>query len=123
MKTTLDGQALFDEQDLKIEVGGLVRASIERAMSGLDGILSIDLGQRSRKVIQAGTLRTTSADAMRSRVDSIATFIDGGTHVLVSADGREYMGLRMDSFEQTAQRPGGPGVVVEYEIVYTQLGS
>jgi hypothetical protein len=123
VKTTLDGQALFDEQDLTMHASGPVRASIERAVSGLDGTLSIDLGQRSREVRQTGTLRAASAHAMHSRVDSIAAFIDGRTHVLMAADGREYRRLRMDSFSQTAQRVGGPGVVVEYEIRYTQLGS
>jgi hypothetical protein len=28
----------------------------------------------------------------------------------------------MDSFKQLDERTGGPGIVVEYEILYTQMG-
>ena len=43
MSVTLDGQAIFDEQGLAISAGSPVRASQERAIAGLDGVLSIDL--------------------------------------------------------------------------------
>ena len=35
MSVSLDGQALFDERQLEIESGSLVRDSIERAVAGL----------------------------------------------------------------------------------------
>jgi len=37
MSVTLDGQNLFDEQQLEIELSSLNRDSIERAVAGLDG--------------------------------------------------------------------------------------
>lgn len=121
MSVTLDGQALFDEQNLKIEPGSHTRGSIERGVCGLDGMVSIDLGRQARKIRQRGTLRAASGTALRCRVDAIAGFIDGETHTLVTADGRQYAHLRMDSFKELGTSAGGPGLVVEYEIVYTQL--
>ncbi len=122
MNVTLDGTALFDDQGLQLEVGSLNRACIERSICGLDGTLSIDLGERARQIRQAGTLRAPSRTAMQARIGSIAAFIDGNTHTLRIANGQEYRNLRMDSFTQLDERAGGPGVVVEYEIGYTQLG-
>jgi hypothetical protein len=122
MSVTLDDNTLFDEQGLRIDVGSPVRACLERAISGLDGVLSIDLGQSSRRIRQTGVLRASSRAAMCGRIDSIAAFIDGGTHILRTADGREYRNLRMDAFMQVDERSGGPGIVLEYEITYTQLG-
>jgi hypothetical protein len=123
VSTTLDGKALFDEQDLQIEAGSIERASIERAVPGLDGMLSIDLGRRSRQVRQRGTLRAASQAALRSRIDAIMALIDGHLHTLVTADGRHYANLRADAFKLLDERTAGPGVVARYEIIYRQLGS
>ncbi len=121
MGVTLDGQAIFDEEGLTIDVGSPSRAAVERAVAGLDGVLSIDLGTRSRPIRQTGTLRAPSRVAMHTRVLAITGFIDGSTHTLATADGRTLGDLRMDSFKKVAEYPGGPGVVADYEIVYTQL--
>jgi hypothetical protein len=59
---------------------------------------------------------------MRARIASVSAFIDGDTHTLRTSDGQEYPNVRMDSLKQFNERMGGPGVVVEYEILYTQLG-
>jgi len=122
MNVTLDANALFDGQGLQIEVGSYNRARIERAICGLDGVLSIDLGERTREIRQRGTLRAPSRAAMQARIDSISAFIDDGTHTLRSADGQEYRNIRVDSFKQIDECTSGPGIVVEYEIVYMQLG-
>jgi len=107
VSVTLDGQALFDEANVQIRPGSPARASVERRVCGLDGMLSIDLGRQARTIRQRGTLRAASRTALRARVEAITHFIDGGTHTLVTADGGE--------------STSGPGVVIEYEIVYTQL--
>jgi len=122
MRTTLDGQAVFDEQELTIAAGSPTRASLERGVAGLDGVLSIDLGRRPRRIRQTGTLRAVSRAALDTRLDAVAAFLDGRTHTLTTADGRTYTHLRLDGFQQKNERPAGPGIVVEYEIVYTQLG-
>jgi len=121
MNTVLDGQSLFDEQELKVEPGSLSRGSIERTMPGLDGVLSIDLGGCGRKVKQSGVLRAKSRSQMSERIDAISAYMDGSTHTLVTEDGQEFGNLRMDVFKVGKDRTSGGGVAVDYEIVYTQL--
>ena len=122
MHTTLDEQAVFDDQELTILVNSPSRASLERSVAGLEGALSIDLGARSRQIRQSGILRAAGRAALNTRIDTIAAFLDGQTHTLTTADGRTYANLRMDSFRQTEEHTAGPGIAVKYEIVYTQLG-
>jgi len=122
MPVTLDGQAIFDEQGLTVVADSPQRASLERSVAGLDGVLSIDLGARSRHIRQTGTLRAPSRAAMHARVEAITEFIDGCTHTLATADGQVFGNVRVDIFKRIAEYPGGPGIVADYEIVYTQLG-
>jgi hypothetical protein len=122
MPVKLDGQAFFDEQELTITPGSPSRAALERTVAGLDGVLSIDLGARSRKIRQTGVLRAASRAALNARIDAIAALLDGRTHTLTTADGRTYDHLRVDSFQPLREHTGGPGLAVEYEIAYTQLG-
>lgn len=123
MKTTLDGQSLFDEQGLRMEIASPSRACIERAVCGLDGTVSIDLGRRARQIRQTGALRASTRSALSARTEAIAAFIDGGTHMLRTADGQQYDNVRMDTFRRIRERLDGAGVVIEYEILYTQLGA
>ena len=121
MSATLDGQNLFDEQDLKIERGSASRDSMERAVSGLDGVLSIDLGGRSRRIKQRGMLRAKSRTQMDDRISAISAYIDGDTHTLVISNGEEFDNVRMDAFKVTKEKTSGSGLCCDYEIVYTQL--
>ena len=121
MSVTIDGQSLFDEHQLEIEAGSFNRDSIERTMPGLDGTLSIDLGRRSRKIKQTGTLRARSRTQMNERINAISAFTDGDTHTLVTDSGETLDHLRMDSFKTDKERTDGIGIVVDYEIAYTQL--
>jgi hypothetical protein len=123
MRVTLDDQAIFDEQGLQINVGNPSRACIERSVCGLDGVVSIDLGKRTREIRQRGMLQAPSRTAMTARTASIAAFIDGGMHILRTAQGQEYDNVRMDAFTLGEERVGGPGVSVDYEILYVQLGA
>jgi len=121
MSVTLDGQRLFDEQSLEIQAGSFSRDSIERAVPGLDGVLNVDLGRRGRKIKQTGTLRGNSRSRMNDRIAWISACMDGNTHTLAAGDGREYDNLRMDSFKINSEHTDGTGIVVDYEIIYTQL--
>ena len=121
MKTTLDNIILFDEQNLQISAGSFRRDSIEKTVPGLDGMLSIDLGLRGRKIRQTGTLRAKSRAKLEERISKIATFIDGNTHTLVTSSGQEMSNLRMDSFKTGTEHTDGTGIVIDYEIIYTQL--
>lgn len=121
MSATLDGQSLFDEQHIEIEPESVSRASIERTVPGLDGVLSIDLGGRGRKIKQIGVLRAKSRLQMDDRISAISTYMDGDMHTLVTDSGKEFDNLRMDVFKVGKERTSGSGVVTDYEIVYTQL--
>jgi len=121
MTVTIDGQALFDEHQMAIDIGSFSRNSIERKIPGLDGMLSIDLGRGSRKISQTGTLRAKSRTHMNDRIKAISAFADGDTHTLVTDSGQNLDKLRMDSFKTSKERSDGVGIVVDYEIVYTQL--
>jgi hypothetical protein len=121
MSVTLDGQKLFDEQGFTIEAGSLSRDSIERSAAGVDGVLSIDLGQRARTITQEGVLRAKSRLEMQAKIDAISACIDGGTHKLITGSGGKFDDLRMDSFEVTKERTSGSGLCYNYEIIYKQL--
>jgi hypothetical protein len=121
MSVSLDGQNLFDSQQLEVELGSIRRGSIERAVPGLDGILSIDLGGRSKEIKQRGELRAKSRAHMDERISAISAFMDGNTHTLITSGGKKFDDLRMDVFKVSKERAGGGGVAIDYEIVYTQL--
>jgi hypothetical protein len=121
MSITIDGQTLFDEHQLEIETGSFSRDSIEKRMPGLDGVLSIDLGRRCRKIKQTGELRAKSRAQLNERINAISAIMDGDTHTMVTDSGEALGNLRMDSFETNKEQTDGIGIVVDYEIVYTQL--
>ena len=121
MSTALDGQSIFDERHLKIELGSVNRESMERTVPGLDGVLSVDLGRRSRVIKQHGALQAISKLQMNDRVSLISAYMDGKTHTLVAKNGEEFGNLRMDVFKVSNERTGRLGLVVDYEIVYTQV--
>lgn len=121
MNVTLDGQDLFDGQQLEIEASSIKRASVERAMPGLDGVLSIDLGRRERNITQKGTLLAKNKVQMNERISAISACLDGNTHTLVTGIGETFENLRMDVFKLSKERTSGAGLVVDYEIVYAQL--
>ena len=121
MKTTLDEQILFDEQTVEISADSFSRDSIERTVPSLNGVLSIDLGLRGRKIRQIGTIRAKSRTQLNERINKITAFMDGDTHTLVTSSGREFVNLRMDSFKTAAEHTDGTGIITDYEIIYTQL--
>ncbi|MGB7582931.1 MAG: hypothetical protein WBL85_10855 [Sedimentisphaerales bacterium] len=120
MSAKLDGNKLFDEP-IVIEAESVSRESIERSAAGLDGVLSIDLGGRGRKIRQKGEIRARSKAELDSKAGAISAFIDGDTHTLVGSRGDTFENLRVDSVNVKNERVSGAGVVVDYEVVYTQL--
>ena len=121
MSVTVEGQNVFDEQNLEIQAFSFSRDSIEKAVPGLDGVLSIDLGGRGRKIKQTGVLRARSRLQMNERISAISAYMDGDTHTLATGGGEEYDNLRMDVFKVTKEMASGDGTAIDYEIVYTQL--
>lgn len=121
MQITLDGQRLFDEQQLEIELGSVSRDSVEKAAAGINGIISIDLGSREREIKQKGVLRGKSKTQLDEKIDAILVFMDGNTHTLVTGDGNTYANLRINVFTVSKERVSGVDVSCDYKIIYTQL--
>ena len=58
---------------------------------------------------------------MNERISAISACLDGNTHTLVTGNGETFENLRMDVFKLGKERSSGAGLIVDYEIVYTQL--
>ena len=123
MGATLDGERLFDGSSVEFEIGGLDRESLERGISGLDGVLRVDLGTRGRRIMQRGTLRGRSRTDLKLRVDSILGYFDGVEHVLVTDTGECFEAVVIQGVDFGVQQVDGKGLSVDYEITYKQLGA
>jgi hypothetical protein len=121
MSVTVDGQVIFDQEQLKIEPGSFKRDSVQRSVPGLDGILSIDMGGRGRTVKQQGVLRARSATQLTAQINTISTLMDGKTHTLAVGNDQKFENLRMDAFKVKPFRISGSTMEADYEISYTQL--
>jgi phage tail tube protein FII len=117
----LDGVGLFGEAEAEIEVSSFARESIERSTAGLDGMVSIDLGGRGRKIRQKGKIRARSKTELNSKIEAISAFIDGDAHTLVGSRGETFENLRVDSVSVKNEQASGSGIEAEYEIIYLQL--
>jgi hypothetical protein len=117
----LDGVKLFGEAEEEIEVGSFVRECVERAVAGLDGVMSIDLGGRGRKIRQKGEIRARSREELNGKVEAISALVDGRTHTLTTSQGEIFENVRVDSVNVKNERVSGGGVVADYEVIYRQL--
>ena len=120
MSANLDGNKLFDEP-IVVEADSVSRESIERSAAGLDGVLSIDLGGRGRKIRQKGEIRARSKAELDNKAGAISAFVDGDTHTLVGSRAETFENIRVDSVNLKNERVSGAGMVADYEVVYTQL--
>ena len=121
MQVKLDGQTVFDDEQVQVSVGSLKRSQIERTAAGLNGLVSIDLGNRGRLIKQTGVLRAASRQALAAKIDAVEAFIDGDSHTLTSCEGEVFGNVRMDSFTVKNKKSSGSGLCCQYEAVYTQL--
>ncbi len=121
MGASLDGVMLFGDGETEIEVGSFAREYVERAAVGLDGVMSIDLGGRGRKIRQKGEIRARSRAELHGKVGEISSFVDGDTHTLVASQGDTFENVRVDSVNVKNERASGSGVVADYEVIYSQL--
>ena len=121
MNITLDSQNLFSNEELKVRQESIERDLSERSVAGLDGILSVDLGQRGKAITQTGVLRAASRNELDNKIDTISAYMDGDTHSLKTNQGQTFSNLRMDVFKTTKHRTSGNSVCCNYEIIYKQL--
>ena len=81
MRATLDGTVEFEVGQLKVE--SWQREVVERAVAGLDGVLSIDLGARSRELVVEGILCAVSEESLRKKEAVVSALMDGQTQMLL----------------------------------------
>ena len=118
---TFDGKAIFGHGSHHLEAGSWRRERVDRGFCGLDGILSLDLGCRERRLIQRGELSSTSSGAIQAMAANISNYLDGSVYELTDGYGETYSNVRMDSFELTKPMCTGLPARCEYKIQYTQL--
>ena len=119
MKAIIDSTLEFEEKQLTVD--SWRRDSVDRVASGLDGVVSIDLGKRSRGLVQKGILRAVGFETLKEKTDAFAALMDGQTHTLLTSTDTQFNNLRVDSFEVEREDYSGTGLCCEFEITFTQL--
>lgn len=116
-----DGQSLFGPGKHKVATGSRQREQAEHSFGGLDGTLSVDLGERKREIVQTGTLNAKSVNHLEAMKAAIEKYINGMAYTLVDQDGQTFEQVRMDRFETPQTVVPANQVRCDYEILYTQL--
>ena len=116
-----DGNELFGKGEHSLGVRSWRREGLDYGFAGLDGVVSVDLGRRERKIKQRGWMTAESVGALMRQVEAISGYIDGQGYELVDRRGVCYGQVRMDSFNLLGSVTVGNQARCEYEINYTQL--
>ncbi|HAU38849.1 MAG TPA: hypothetical protein DCX07_14175 [Phycisphaerales bacterium] len=119
--STLDGNNLFGSGPHEIRPESWQRAVMRRAFAGLDGELALDLGLRSRRIVQTGRLQATGSDVLNLLLAQIEGLLDGQLHTLVDSYGRVYARVLVEEFAPASAIRRGRGFWCDYRIVYRQL--
>lgn len=117
-----DSQAIFGAGRHLLQPGSWRRESTDHGFAGLDGMMSVDLGLRERKLKQRGFLSAASIAGLMQLMANISAYIDGQDYTLLDQHGITYANVRMDSFKLLSPIAVGNQSQCEYEITYTQLG-
>jgi hypothetical protein len=120
MKVTLDEIIEFEQTELA--VGSWRRESIERAAAGVDGAIKVDLGRRTREIVQKGVIRSPSRATLLAKVDFVCDMADGASHTMETADGDKFENMWIEKVIVGSIEYRGSGAAVEVEIGYVQLG-
>lgn len=115
----LDGTIQFEQALLSID--GWSRQCDERSAVGLDGVLSVDMGRRTRRIVQEATIRSVSKNTMQDSIEVLNNTIDGLEHILQLQDGRSFEHLRVDDIAFGQVQISGAGVTCSVKITFTQL--
>ncbi|MCK4999027.1 MAG: hypothetical protein KAS23_05815 [Anaerohalosphaera sp.] len=119
MNARLDSTLEFEESQLQIN--SWQRGSVDRSVAGLDGVVSVDLGRRSRMIVQKGIVRADNDEQLTEKIESFALLVDGDEHTLTRGRSHVMTGLRVSSFSVDKVNRGGSGVWCEFEIRYVQM--
>jgi len=119
MKTTLDGIINFEQT--KLDAGSWRRDSIERAAAGVDGTIKVDLGRRTREIVQKGVIRAPSRSLLLAKVDFIRDNQDGRCHTVDVAGGERFDSMWIEKVKVGNIEFSGTGASCGIEIKYVQL--
>lgn len=119
MKATLDGTIDFEQT--KLDVGSWRRDSIERVAAGVNGAVNIDLGKRTREIVQKGVIRSSSRALLRIKADFIREMADGTCHTMETAEGQRFQDMWIEKVMVSGTEYSGSGASCEVEIKYVQL--
>jgi hypothetical protein len=122
MKAVLDDKIFFSETIFALEVKSPQRDIIQRSAAGLDGQINIDLGFRTRKIVQKGELRARNQAELGQQINTVNELIDGKLHTLKCPDGRIFENLLIDEFQTGSSITGGAHTCCQYKLIYTQQG-
>jgi len=119
--STLDGQNIFNSGPHTIRLGSWQRQLDRRGFAGLDGELIVDMGLRSRQIIQEGRLQAVSAAALHTLISQIEARADAQAHTLVDNHGQVFDRVLIEHFELTSPARRGRGFWSDYTLRYRQL--
>ena len=119
--SSLDGEDIFGSGPHTIRTGPWQRSLQRRGFAGIDGELVIDMGLRSRVIMQEGRLQAATASAIQTFISQIEDFVDGRLHTLVGNHGEVFARLLVEQFEPTTPLQRGRGFWCEYGVRYRQL--
>ena len=119
--SSLGGAALFASGPHEFRTGAWERRFIRRSMAGACGEMIMDLGVRSRVIVQTGRLQAQSAGALQSLIDTIGQKADGQPYTLVDNHGQTYPSCVIEKFELASALQRGRGFWCDYSIEYRQL--
>ena len=116
----IDSQAIFGDSPAELEPQSWVREKLTKTFPGLDGELIIDLGKRSRKIIQTGKLIAGTISTINNQIEQIENLIDSNFHTLIDNHSRVFNRVQIENFTLKTPLKTGNGYHCKYEIVYRQ---
>jgi len=119
--SSLDGQDLFSSGPHTIRPESWQRSLDRRCFAGTDGELVLDMGLRSRMIIQNGRLQAATANALNTLITQIEDYIDGQLYTLIDNHSRQYTQVLIEKFEPVTPAQRGRNFWCEYTIHYRQL--
>ena len=118
---TIDAMDLFSPGPAGLRAHSWQRQLERRTFPGLAGEMVLDLGARSRTIIQQGRLSAPTAAALHARLTQIHALADGLCHTLVDGDGHAYANVQLESFEPTTPVAHGRDYWCDYTLTWRQL--
>jgi len=117
MRAKIDNTIEFEL--LKFNPDSWKRDSVEKSAAGLDGVVSVDLGRRKRKIKLCGIIESQSRSGLDKKKELLNALLDGKVHTLRTDT--EYENVRIDSFEVVKDNHSGKGIGCEFELELSQL--